>query len=131
MSPVRLPILSLQKLKLTKRNIKLVSLLDEKYTHLRFQVIAIGNWDLGALDVKKMLAATEGLTIIVSTSRDGRFYVSELTSCPHFKETGIASKWGDWDFMGPHEVCPCEELYNESEFSLDDDDYGDSMDDYY
>ena len=78
---------SLKKLKLTKCNIKLVSpflvsKLDEKYLKSRLEVIAIGNWSLDAFDVKKMLAATEELTIIVSSRRDGWNCVSELSSCP-------------------------------------------------
>lgn len=133
LSPVRLPMPSLKKLKLTKCNIKLVSpflvsKLDEKYLKSRLEVIAIGNWSLDAFDVKKMLAATEELTIIVSSRRDGWNCVSELSSCPHCKETNSTAYWNEGDFSSPDTVCPCEEICNESEFSLDDDDYSDYMD---
>ena len=95
---------SLKKLKLTKCNIKLVSpflvsKLDEKYLKSRLEVIAIGNWSLDAFDVKKMLAATEELTIIVSSRRDGWNCVSELSSCPHCKETNSTAYWNEGTFQ--------------------------------
>ena len=82
---------------------------------------------MDAFDVKKMLAATEELTIIVSSRRDGWNCVSELSSCPIVKRP-IVLLIGMRDFSSPDTVCPCEEICNESEFSLDDDDYSDYMD---